>query len=72
MQISNGTKAIYNGIYNCEVVSQLLLTNSKTLECLEGSQWEKDFCNSIMRNFHLLNDARIQDTRNTFTHAINV
>lgn len=54
------------------LVSAMLKSASQMMDCVEIIEWEKEFCQSIMRNLHLIKDARIPDTRDTFSHAINL
>lgn len=53
-------------------VSHLLEGSIDLLDDNVDSNWEKEFCQSIVRNQGVLKDARLKDTGSAFSHAINI
>lgn len=54
------------------LVTHLLDSSMNLVENHVQNPWEREFCQSIIRNQGLLDDARKKDTGSTFSHAINI
>lgn len=55
-----------------DLVTKMVAGSISAVEHLGGSDWEREFCQSVLRNIPNLSNARISNTQDTFVHAINL